>query len=104
MCAAYFASAAVASDDEDAWYLDGSGVPVGWNERAVAFSEVPLPAGAVSAWIAPGAMVYTVLSIAEENVGQEWWGSFTRSRDRWSDYVEEVSRTQAGRKQGLYFH
>jgi hypothetical protein len=26
-------------------------------------------------------MVYTVLSIVEENVGQEWWGNFTKGEE-----------------------
>jgi hypothetical protein len=104
LCAAYFASAAVASDDEDAWYLDGSGVPVGWNERAVAFSEVPLPAGAVSAWIAPGAMVYTVLSIVEENVGQERWGSFTTVEESRVRLCGRSEQEAGWKKAGLYFH
>ena len=42
------ASVAVASADEDAWYFEGSGVPVGWNARAVGFNGVPLLAGAAS--------------------------------------------------------
>ena len=32
----------MASLVDAAWYFDGSGVPVGWNEGAVAFKEVPL--------------------------------------------------------------
>jgi hypothetical protein len=39
--AAYAASAAKASLEEDAWYREGSGVPVGWKERAVALRPVP---------------------------------------------------------------
>lgn len=31
----------MASFVEAAWYFDGSGVPVGWNEGAVAFKVVP---------------------------------------------------------------
>jgi hypothetical protein len=44
------------------WYFAGSGVPVGWKERAVGFSVVPLML-AVSGWIAPGAMIVVAVSI-----------------------------------------
>ena len=48
----------MASLVDAAWYFEGSGVPVGWNEGAVAFKVVPL----VSAWpfvvgVATGAIV-----------------------------------------------
>ena len=47
----------MASFEEAAWYFDGSGVPVGWNAGAVAFSVVPL---VLSVWplavVATGAM------------------------------------------------
>jgi hypothetical protein len=32
----------MAAEVDDAWYFAGSGVPVGWKERAVGFSAVPL--------------------------------------------------------------
>jgi hypothetical protein len=47
---------------DEAWYFAGSGVPVGWKERAVGFSVVPLML-AVSGWIAPGAMIVVAVSI-----------------------------------------
>ena len=47
----------MASSVEAAWYFEGSGVPVGWNAGAVAFSVAPL---VFSAWplavVAAGAM------------------------------------------------
>ena len=43
MCAAKSASVFMASCEDAEWYLEGSGVPVGWNERAVGFKVVPLP-------------------------------------------------------------
>ncbi len=52
----------MASSVEAAWYFEGSGVPVGWNEGAVAFSVVPL-VPFVSVWplaivgVATGAML-----------------------------------------------
>ena len=55
----------MASLDDEAWYFAGSGVPVGWKERAVGFRVVllllslPLAAFA-SFWIVPGAMVGSV--------------------------------------------
>lgn len=55
----------MAAADDAEWYLAGSGVPVGWNERAVGFSVVLPFAAAVSCWIAPGAMVGGV----DANVG-----------------------------------
>jgi hypothetical protein len=56
----------MASCDDAEWYLEGSGVPVGWKERAVGFSVVPFPfAAAVSFWIVPGAMLDGV----DANVG-----------------------------------
>ena len=39
----------MASSVEAAWYLEGSGVPVGWNEGAVAFNVVPFVVP--SAWL-----------------------------------------------------
>ena len=57
----------MASCDDAEWYLEGSGVPVGWKERAVGFSVVLLPfAAAVSFLIAPGAMV---VDDGDANVG-----------------------------------
>jgi hypothetical protein len=47
----------MAAEVDEEWYLAGSGVPVGWKARAVAFRPVPLLAGGVSGCIAPGAMV-----------------------------------------------
>ena len=47
----------MAACDDAEWYLAGSGVPVGWNERAVGFNVGPPFAAAVACWIAPGAMV-----------------------------------------------
>lgn len=48
----------MASSVEAAWYFEGSGVPVGWNAGAVAFSVVPF---VFSAWpsvvVAIGAML-----------------------------------------------
>ena len=32
----------MASSLDAAWYFEGSGVPVGWNDGAVAFKAVPL--------------------------------------------------------------
>jgi hypothetical protein len=40
----------MASCDDDAWYLEGSGVPVGWNERAVGFRVVALPFAAAESF------------------------------------------------------
>lgn len=54
----------MAAEVDEEWYFAGSGVPVGWKARAVAFKPVPLLAGGVSAWIAPGAMV-VVLCVVE---------------------------------------
>ena len=45
----------MASCDDETWYLAASGVPVGWNEGAVGFRALPLPA-LVSFWIVPGAI------------------------------------------------
>jgi hypothetical protein len=53
----------MASLDEEAWYLEASAVPVGWNSAAVAFRVVPLFAGALPFWIAPGAMIIYSLEI-----------------------------------------
>jgi hypothetical protein len=51
----------MASCDDAEWYFEGSGVPAGWNARAVGFSVVPLPlplaAGAALVSTAPGAIV-----------------------------------------------
>ena len=44
---------------EAAWYFEGSGVPVGWNEGAVAFREVVPSAVAIAGprvEVATGAM------------------------------------------------
>jgi hypothetical protein len=53
----------MASDVDAQWYCEGSGVPVGWKERAVGFNVVPFEAAGVSACIAPGAMVVVALLI-----------------------------------------
>lgn len=52
-------SAEMAASDEEAWYFDGSGVPVGWNEGAVAFRVVPFVVAAArsSRGVAMGAMM-----------------------------------------------
>jgi hypothetical protein len=63
------ASAAVASSVDEEWYLEGSGVPVGWKERAVGFNEVFMFAD-VSCWIAPGAMVIAVIVVLGTDVGE----------------------------------
>jgi hypothetical protein len=60
--AANSASPLMALAVDEAWYFAGSGVPVGWKERAVGFSVVPLML-AVSGWIAPGAMIVVAVSI-----------------------------------------
>jgi hypothetical protein len=71
LCAANSASALIALDVDEAWYFAGSGVPVGWKERAVGFKEVPLLAAVVSVWIAPGAMVVVdALQIVGELCGE----------------------------------
>jgi hypothetical protein len=49
----------MASVVEAAWYLDGSGVPVGWNEGAVAFKVVP----SVFAW--PFILLVAIGAISE---------------------------------------
>lgn len=70
MWAAKSASDLMAACDDAEWYLAGSGVPVGWNERAVGFSVVPLPfAAAVSCWTAPGAMVVVFDVDVDADVG-----------------------------------
>jgi len=48
----------MASSVEAAWYCDGSGVPVGWNEGAVAFNVVPsVLAWPFVAFVATGAIL-----------------------------------------------
>ena len=54
-------SADIAASEEEAWYLDGSGVPVGWNEGAVALRGVPFPLAPGSAGdVAIGAILTAV--------------------------------------------
>lgn len=49
----------MASSVDAAWYFEGSGVPVGWNEGAVAFKVVPL----LSAWpFVVGVATVTILA------------------------------------------
>lgn len=55
----------MASSVEAAWYFDGSGVPVGWNEGAVAFNVVP----SVFAW--PFVLFVATGAILEES-GIPW--------------------------------
>ena len=45
---------------EAEWYLEGSGVPVGWNEGAVAFSEV-VPSAVAFRGVATGAILISIV-------------------------------------------
>jgi hypothetical protein len=47
----------MASLEEDAWYLEASTLPVGWNAGAVAFKLLPFCAAVLLVSIAPGAMM-----------------------------------------------
>ena len=75
----------MASLEDAEWYWEGSGVPVGWNEGAVAFNVVPLETLLVaSVWlmasgIAMGAMVVldrmqiiSVMSVLKLGCDEAW--------------------------------
>ena len=62
MCAAYVCSSDMASALLWAWYLEGSGVPVGWNEGAVALRVVGVVLEGVVG-VAMGAMVGRYLGL-----------------------------------------
>lgn len=57
----------MASSVEAERYLEGSGVPVGWNEGAVALSAVPLfdwpPAGVVATGAMVGVLIIWILDV-----------------------------------------
>jgi hypothetical protein len=72
----------MAADVDAAWYFDGSGVPVGWKERAVGFSVVPLLAAVVSGWIAPGAMIVVAWLIDVIYAGQTGGGESSLAAGR----------------------
>ena len=50
-------SSCIASSDEAEWYFEGSGVPVGWKDGAVAFKVVVLPFVWPLSVVAIGAML-----------------------------------------------
>ena len=64
MWAAYFFSLSIAFSVEAEWYFEGSGVPVGWNEGAVAFKDV-VPSAVAIAWpcvgVATGAIFHELI-------------------------------------------